>query len=122
MVIGNAFCAPTLPSSHVNDEILRYAGFGLRCWKSLTSRMSNPFFAADDGVAKFEPNIVTYAVFPSFENSRSCHWGYGMSDVAVKNWFVPQPCVPAPQGISFGFAASAVSIASMLMSVLSGVM
>ena len=45
-VIASAFCAPTLPSSHVNFPSTRYAGFGLRSWKSLTSRMTSPFAAA----------------------------------------------------------------------------
>src|SRR5690349_18864193 len=116
--IGNAFCAPRLPSSQVSVLMMRMAGFALRDWKSLTSRSRSPFAAP--------LAIVMYAVLPSLANSRSCHTGLSVAPVgdcggATKNpaW---QPNEPCAHGISFGFVASEVSATSMLGVGLSGVM
>ena len=52
MVMGNAFCAPTLPSFQVIWLMTRYWGFAFRAWKSLTSRMAKPFPAAVSSVTE----------------------------------------------------------------------
>src|SRR5713101_635855 len=111
MVMGRAFCAPSLPSSHVSELITRYIGLALRFWKSLTSRMRNPLLGPVCPDPLPTPNMVMYAVFPSFENSRSCHLGSGATVAgAVKKPLVPQPLAPGlPHGINAGFAGSVVS-------------